>query len=833
MMNTPTGIGGDQSSNSGGGGDGGQSDGGGGGSVAGAKPAPVAPGTAGGPATVLVVVCNPHQYNEGDGALPQALDEGRKVQEAFRRAGEVAVLLEHCTPVRLAQALIENPELTTIHFACHGDIVHYRDGGTLTLGFADEHGRLHFVEAATICTTLGAMEKLELVFFNGCKTFAIGLLLRKAHPRCEVVCWETKAADSHAPDFARAFYEARRSGRNVRRAFVLAKGKALTMRTEADPSWVAELQEAAYSTCLVAGGTYEQAAQAARDAGKPENLPSTVPYVDAVSQHDPEDAAQVDPVTGKDSEGRFACGIPRYLGRGHHDLKRLEIAYHDLDLDHTTRLGKGAFATVLKGTFKGRPIAAKIIDLAGVARSNTFKAQQAYARDFRNEVAVQSQLRSEFVVQVCGACFDRVGELILVMDLCNYGSLRQLLLLNGSAPARFTLTPAQCAGLLLDVARGMLACHSQGIIHRDLKPDNILLCVDDGKNGDLVAKIADFGTSKATLMATMRSKTAHGAGTMSYMSPEAHSLQQYTFCGDVFAFAVVTSEMISGGQMPWAGKSQPQIVLAVTNGCRPTITEDARAKAPGLCALAEECWKQDATERPAFDAIVRTLEALRSERVDGRLLPPVTHVAQPLSPEARATKAAPNFALGGADAETMRQLQELVRSRGGDFDVSTPDGLRLAVEKLLKEKGNEPDARTDSNVEDKRILELEGEVATLKKKNRIRELESDDLAPTPGRDIGLTVDAELQRAAIERFGDESGAAVVLDIETGAILAFVSTPAFDPNDFVNGISYADYNALRDNDRSPLYHKAYDGTYPPGSTFKMVVATPMNGLAMATV
>ncbi|RIJ31230.1 penicillin-binding protein 2 [Henriciella algicola] len=105
----------------------------------------------------------------------------------------------------------------------------------------------------------------------------------------------------------------------------------------------------------------------------------------------------------------------------------------------------------------------------------------------------------------------------------------------------------------------------------------------------------------------------------------------------------------------------------------------------------------------------------------------------------------------------------------------------------------------------------------------IRELESEDLAPTPGRDIGLTIDAELQRAAIDRFGDESGAAVVLDIETGAILAFVSTPAFDPNDFVNGISYADYNELRENDRSPLYHKAYDGTYPPGSTFKMVVAT----------
>ncbi|MEM1152421.1 MAG: penicillin-binding protein 2, partial [Pseudomonadota bacterium] len=95
--------------------------------------------------------------------------------------------------------------------------------------------------------------------------------------------------------------------------------------------------------------------------------------------------------------------------------------------------------------------------------------------------------------------------------------------------------------------------------------------------------------------------------------------------------------------------------------------------------------------------------------------------------------------------------------------------------------------------------------------------------PSQGKDVVITIDAELQRFAIERFGSESGAAVVMDVETGAILAFVSTPAFDPNDFVNGISQADYDVLRNNDRAPLYHKAYDGIYPPGSTFKMVVAT----------
>lgn len=105
----------------------------------------------------------------------------------------------------------------------------------------------------------------------------------------------------------------------------------------------------------------------------------------------------------------------------------------------------------------------------------------------------------------------------------------------------------------------------------------------------------------------------------------------------------------------------------------------------------------------------------------------------------------------------------------------------------------------------------------------IREIEEPGIGPKQGKDLHLTVDAELQKFAIDRFGEESGAAVVLDIETGDILAFVSTPAFDPNDFVNGISQADYDLLRFNDRSPLYHKAYDGTYPPGSTFKMVVAT----------
>lgn len=91
-----------------------------------------------------------------------------------------------------------------------------------------------------------------------------------------------------------------------------------------------------------------------------------------------------------------------------------------------------------------------------------------------------------------------------------------------------------------------------------------------------------------------------------------------------------------------------------------------------------------------------------------------------------------------------------------------------------------------------------------------------------GQSLTLTLDARLQRAAYEAFGEESGAAVVLNVRTGEILALVSTPSFDPNLFTNGISYKHWNTLLKNERTPLVNKAVSGQYSPGSTFKVVVA-----------
>jgi penicillin-binding protein 2 len=102
----------------------------------------------------------------------------------------------------------------------------------------------------------------------------------------------------------------------------------------------------------------------------------------------------------------------------------------------------------------------------------------------------------------------------------------------------------------------------------------------------------------------------------------------------------------------------------------------------------------------------------------------------------------------------------------------------------------------------------------------IRELSRE--AATPGEDIYLTVDRELQHFVSERLGDESAACVVMDTETGDVLALESTPGFDPNLFNVGISSAQWHALVTDDHSPLLNKALAGAYPPGSTFKTVVA-----------
>jgi penicillin-binding protein 2 len=94
--------------------------------------------------------------------------------------------------------------------------------------------------------------------------------------------------------------------------------------------------------------------------------------------------------------------------------------------------------------------------------------------------------------------------------------------------------------------------------------------------------------------------------------------------------------------------------------------------------------------------------------------------------------------------------------------------------------------------------------------------------PVSGYNIVLNVDSDLQRVCWDAFREKAGAAIVMDPRNGAIMAMVSRPSFDPNLFNRGISGENWKELTTNPLCPLQNRAISGQYPPGSTYKMIVA-----------
>jgi penicillin-binding protein 2 len=99
----------------------------------------------------------------------------------------------------------------------------------------------------------------------------------------------------------------------------------------------------------------------------------------------------------------------------------------------------------------------------------------------------------------------------------------------------------------------------------------------------------------------------------------------------------------------------------------------------------------------------------------------------------------------------------------------------------------------------------------------------DEVPEVPGANVHLTLDVDLQKVAEDALGDQEGSLVALDPNDGSVLAMVSKPAFDPNLFARGITEDEWHSLINDPLRPLSNKAIQGQYPPGSTFKIIVAT----------
>jgi len=110
------------------------------------------------------------------------------------------------------------------------------------------------------------------------------------------------------------------------------------------------------------------------------------------------------------------------------------------------------------------------------------------------------------------------------------------------------------------------------------------------------------------------------------------------------------------------------------------------------------------------------------------------------------------------------------------------------------------------------------EVDALGREHRLLQ----DKQAVKGKDITLSIDIGMQKAVEDAFGEKAGALVAFKVDTGEVLALESLPSYDPNQFAHGISSADWNALIDDKHKPMMNRALQSQYPPGSTFKIIVA-----------
>ena len=213
---------------------------------------------------------------------------------------------------------------------------------------------------------------------------------------------------------------------------------------------------------------------------------------------------------------------------------------------------------------------------------------------------------------------------------------------------------------------------------------------------------------------------------------------------------------------------------------------------------------EDNKSRAAFDEITlgrdvewSTIVAVETHQLD---LPGVTLRARPRRNYTDGPAAA--HVLGYLGEVNQKQLQTLKAQGYGSGDEIGHYGLERRWEEILRGQNGGQQVEVDALGRRVRVLH--------------------EVHNVPGYTMHLTVDRQLQQTAFEALSGKEGTIVAIDVHSGAILALASTPAFDPNVFARGIKGNEWNALLKDKLRPLSNRAIQGQFPPGSTFKIIMA-----------
>eukprot|EP00049_Salpingoeca_infusionum_P016588 m.340811 g.340811 ORF g.340811 m.340811 type:complete len:1193 (+) comp16107_c0_seq4:186-3764(+) len=268
-------------------------------------------------------------------------------------------------------------------------------------------------------------------------------------------------------------------------------------------------------------------------------------------------------------------------------ISRSKLIYH-------RKLGEGNFGTVHAGTYKGTPVAVKMLKLEQVDVEQQAK--------FAIEAKVMACLRHPNLVMMIGHCIAS-EPFIIVMELMTGGDLHSYLvtLRNGSSPWLSQQMPILVA---VQIASAMAYLSEKTIVHRDLAARNVLVGADLSH-----VKISDYGMARYIGDNDYYRKQTKGAVPLRWMSPESAEDQIWTTQSDVWSFAVCIWEVTSLGRVPFGELDTHGALIAITS-CQ-ALAQTPLCH-PALYKQLQRCWQYEPSDRPTFHELYHALSSLNA-----------------------------------------------------------------------------------------------------------------------------------------------------------------------------------------------------------------------------
>jgi serine/threonine protein kinase len=269
------------------------------------------------------------------------------------------------------------------------------------------------------------------------------------------------------------------------------------------------------------------------------------------------------------------------------------------DLEFTKSLGQGASGEVFQGTFKGEPVAIKVL------KTNNTDAE---TEEFKKEFSVLVSFNSPYIIRFRGACL--ADKLCMVMEFCPHGSLYDLL----RAPD-FVMTWERFFVFAIETTAGLAVLHKAkpSILHRDMKTLNLLV------DKDYHAKLCDFGLSRFNTGSNLQT-LSKCRGTYAYIAPEVYNCETFTTKSDVYSVAIILWELayrtINGKYLrPFQEFKHIQfdfqvLIQACKMKLRPTLPPQTP---PPLEQLIKQCWHENRDSRLESWELIAALKQLQAD----------------------------------------------------------------------------------------------------------------------------------------------------------------------------------------------------------------------------